>query len=172
MSKKTIRITETQLRRMIQECVREEMSKNNINEGWLKNTAIAGAIGAASIFGGNKAQAQNVNNYDAHTQEEMKIQKRAEEVNQMRFTIKQLKNMFPQAYKDRNANPEVWMKNKNSYCGQLPNGQTSIAPMIEASYGKNPWLLLLKKFNPDEYAKCSNKTQKNEIYNLIDFDIQ
>lgn len=79
--------------------------------------------------------------------------------------------MFPQAYKDRKANPDVWVKNKNAYCGKLPNGQISLSPMIEASRGGNPWIHLLKKFNPDEYAKYVNTNQKDEIFKLGDFEL-
>ena len=61
MEKKIIRLTESDLHNIIRDSVYRILEENaNVNEGW-KNWAMAGALGAASIFGG--PQTANAQNY-------------------------------------------------------------------------------------------------------------
>lgn len=124
-------------------------------EGWARNTAMAGVLGAASLFGGLNANAQDVQPNKPDTVQTVKQQ-------QVTMDIKQLKKMFPQAYKDRNANKDVWMKNQSKYTATMPNGKISLVGKIEASHGQNPWEALVKKYCPN---------QNDDIFTLSDFDI-
>jgi hypothetical protein len=114
---------------------------------------MAGMIGAASMFGGQKANAQ-----DVQPQRTDSVQT----VNQQNMTIQQLQKLFPRAYKDRNANPKVWKKNQTKYATELPNGKVSLVGKIAASHGQNPWDALVKRYCP----------QDEDIFTLGDFDIQ
>lgn len=128
--------------------------KNKVNEGWFKNAAMAGAIGAASMFGGQKANAQDVQPIKQDT---------VQVVNQQQnMTIDQLKKLFPRAYKDRNANKKVWIKNQVKYAAEMPNGKISLVGKIAASNGQNPWDAIVKRYCP----------QNDNIFQLGDFDIQ
>lgn len=77
---KVIRLTESDLHTMIRECVEECLKEEQLNEGW-KNWAMAGALGAASMFGGAQnanAQSYNGNNpyYDCRThRDSMRVKK-------------------------------------------------------------------------------------------------
>ena len=61
------------IRRYVNEAINENLSRQEVNEGNFKNALTAGLIGAASIFGGNKAQAQNINRYDDGNRTEQTI---------------------------------------------------------------------------------------------------
>lgn len=67
-----------------------------------------------------------------------------------KLDIAQAKKLFRQAYKDRKANPNIWKKNKNAYCAQLPNGKHSIVGLVAASHGENPWNAIVKKYCSQE----------------------
>lgn len=59
--KRVIRLTEEDLHNIIKESVNKIIEEKNINEGW-KDWAVAGALGAASLFGNPQtANAQNLN---------------------------------------------------------------------------------------------------------------
>ena len=142
-----VRINEHQLRQIVKNCVHDVLC-----ESW-KDYAMAGVLGAASMFGGaQKANANNITNNDS-TQIVMQQEIKLDSV--------QLKKLFQQAYKDRNANPEVWKNNKSSYCAQLPNGKYSIVGMVAASHGNNPWDALVKKYCPQE--------KEADMFTLDDF---
>ncbi len=63
--KQRIRLTESDLHRIVKESVYrvlvEQNSNQEINEGW-KNWAMAGALGAATMFGGNQTANAQSNN--------------------------------------------------------------------------------------------------------------
>ena len=114
---------------------------------------MAGALGAASMFG--NPQTANAQNVQQQRNDTTQIS------NQQNFTVQQLQKMFPQAYADKDANPEVWQKNQVSYVGQLPNGKQSLVGKIAASHGQNPWDALVKRYCP----------QNDNVFQLGDFDI-
>ena len=131
-----VRINESQLRQIVKGYVHDILA-----ESW-KNYAMAATIGAASLFGGpNKANATNMSQTDS-THVVMH--------QETKLDIAQAKKLFRQAYKDRNANPNIWKKNKNAYCAQLPNGKYSIVGLVAASHGENPWNAIVKKYCPQE----------------------
>lgn len=83
-------------------------------------------------------------------------------------TEKQLAQMFPQAYADRNANPQTWEKNQSNYAGKI-NGRMSIVGKTAAAVGQNPWQAILQKYSDLNYK--SKQKQNNDIFSLSDFDI-
>ena len=101
------------------------------------------------------AQSQNY-----QTQPNAPIQTQMQQSQKM--TLQDLMKMFPQAYKDRNANAKVWFKNQKKYVSEL-NGKIVLVGKIAASHGKNPWDALLQKYCPEEYD--------NKVFSLNDFDI-
>jgi hypothetical protein len=120
----------------------------SLNEGW-KDWAVAGMM-AASPMQGN-AQTQNYQQNDS-------IRTTAQQSQQM--TIEQLMKLFPQAYKDRNANSQVWQQNQKLYVAEV-NGKISLVGKIAASHGQNPWDALVKRYCP----------QEDNVFQLGDFDI-
>jgi hypothetical protein len=91
----------------------------SLNEGW-KDWAVAGMM-AMSPMQGN-AQTQNYQQNDS-------IRTTAQQSQQM--TIEQLMKLFPQAYKDRNANSQVWQQNQKLYVDEV-NGKISFVGKIAA----------------------------------------
>jgi hypothetical protein len=120
----------------------------SVNEGW-KDWAVAGMM-AMSPMQGN-AQTQNYQQNDS-------IRTTAQQSQQM--TIEQLMKLFPQAYKDRNANSQVWQQNQKLYVAEV-NGKISLVGKIAASHGQNPWDALVKRYCP----------QEDNVFQLGDFDI-
>lgn len=131
----------------------------NVNEGKFGNALRTGALGAMMMFGGNNANAQGVNNR-LPSNDSIRTQIMAQQ--NVKFSEQDLIKMFPQAYKDRNANPRVWAKNQVKYVGQLPNGRSSLVGKIAASYGENPWQAIVQKY----------KESDDLVFQLKDFDIQ
>lgn len=86
------------------------------------------------------------------------------------YTVKELMQMFPQAYEDRNASPEVWIQNAmkgkyhfNSNDENDSRGRSNLVAYIAGKNGQNPWNALLKRY-------CPNSDE--HIFQLEDFDIQ
>lgn len=154
--KRKIRITENDLHRIVENAVYQVLAEQNnrVDEGW-KGLAMAGMMGAASLFGGQKANAQNVAPQD--TIQTTQTQQPQAQNQKTSFTMQELQQMFPQAYKDKDKNPKVWQKNQTKYVGNLPNGKTSLVGKIAASHGQNPWQALV-----DRYVST---------FELSDFDI-
>ena len=121
----------------------------SINEFNWKAAALGGMM-AMSPMQGN-AQTQNYQQNDS-------IRTTVQQSQQM--TIEQLMKLFPQAYKDRNANPQVWEKNQKMYIAEV-NGKISLVGKIAASHGQNPWDALVKRYCP----------QEDNVFQLGDFDI-
>lgn len=172
MHKNRIKITEAQLNRVINESITQVLNEQYaMNEGW-KNWAAAGILGAASMFGGSQnAQAQSQYNYqtpdsivykncDNKNDSVMakKMWDNEDRITNNPLTVKQLAKMFPKAYKDRNASPEVWQKNQNSYCGTDVNGRMSIVGKRAAAYGKNPWDAIVRKYTVANYNSKVGKS--------------
>ena len=167
-------IKETDLRREIRNVIREEIE----NEGWLRNAAMTGMIGVASLNPSN-TQAQQSYNYktpnnivykDCVTHNDSVIAKKYYDNNDYvtnhPLSEKQLSEIFPQAYADRNANPQTWKTNQSNYVGKI-YGKISIVGKTAASVGKNPWQAILQKYTDANYKSKQN----NNIFNLSDFDI-
>lgn len=174
MSRKTIRITESQLRSMIQECVREELSKNNINEGWLKNTAIAGAIGAASIFGGNKAQAQNFNRYDDGNRTEHSINGRnfespSDVESQNLAQLVDLKTAKPTAQGMQLYNTVLQNKDLSRYAKpeQIASLDKFLEKNINTLTNQNPYAVMAVPTTDVEIGLCLQKIVRN-LYKIGD----
>lgn len=100
------------------------------------------------------AQTQN---YQMHPNDSIQTQMQQSQ----KMTPQDLMKIFPQAYKDRNANPKVWERNQKQYVAEV-NGKISLVGKIAASHGQNPWNALLKSY-------CPNSDE--HIFNLGDFDI-
>ena len=132
--------------------IRNKIIDEAVDEGignWLKGAAIGGMM-AMSPMQGN-AQTQNYQHNDSTKTTVQQSQQ---------MTIEQLMKLFPQAYKDRNANPQVWEKNQKMYVAEV-NGKTSLVGKIAASHGQNPWDALVKRYCP----------QEDNVFQLGDFDI-
>lgn len=121
----------------------------NINEFNWKAAALGGMM-AMSPMQGN-AQTQNYQQNDS-------IRTTVQQSQQM--TIEQLMKLFPQAYKDRNANSQVWQQNQKLYVAEV-NGKISLVGKIAASHGQNPWDALIKRYCP----------QEDNVFQLGDFDL-
>ena len=131
---------------------RNKVIDEAVDEGignWLKGAALGGMM-AMSPMQGN-AQTQNYQHNDSTKTTVQQSQQ---------MTIEQLMKLFPQAYKDRNANPQVWQQNQKSYVAEV-NGKTSLVGKIAASHGQNPWDALVKRYCP----------QEDNVFQLGDFDI-
>lgn len=130
------------------------IAMNHVNESVINEfnwkAAALGGMMAASPMQGN-AQTQNYQQNDS-------IRTTVQQSQQM--TIEQLMKLFPQAYKDRNANPQVWQQNQKLYVAEV-NGKISLVGKIAASHGQNPWDALVKRYCP----------QEDNVFQLGDFDI-
>lgn len=143
--KKIIRLNEQELYKLINESVKMVLNEST-DEGVVKNLAMAGLMGLGVAGGMNNAQAQQQNTYPdgdtiTTTQTTNKSQIR-------KYTDKELAKMFPQAYKDRKANAQVWMKNKTKYAGVM-NGKTNLTGLLAASDGRNPWEALRQRYSSE-----------------------
>lgn len=156
--RKIVRLTESDLHRIVKESVKRVLKESeydeekNVDEGignWIKGAAIGGMMAFSPSA---NAQSQNYNN---NTDSVKTTTQQSQQI-----TFKQLKKMFPQAYKDKNANPEVWKQNQNMYVAEV-NGKISLVGKIAASSGQNPWNALVKKYCPSE----------DKTFSLSDFDI-
>lgn len=171
--KRKIKITEQDLHRIVENCVNEALE-----EGW-KNLALTGAIGAASLFpqNGNAQQVKQTYNYrtpnairyqNASTKQDSlladKIYDNDDYITNHPMSEKELASIFPQAYKDRNANPQVWKQNQTQYCGEV-YGKNSIVGKIAASKGENPWQAILNK-----YSKLNYQNKQNDVFATAFFD--
>ena len=146
---KTIILTEGQFNRCLienKECVSEGLGN------WIKGAALGGMM-ALSPMQGN-AQNQNYQQNDSI---------RTTMQNQQEMSVEQLAKIFPAAYRDRNANAQVWQQNQNDYVVTF-NGKINLVGKIAASHGQNPWDALVKKYCPSKHNQ--------DIFSLDDFDIQ
>jgi len=152
------------------------ISMERLDEGFgnkLRNIGAAAAIGAASLFGGQSiANAQNTNNcgytYDYSdcrtAKDSAMVRNIVDRKCQMKkFNKDELMKLFPNAYKDRNGNPELWKKNKNAYETTI-EGKVSLVGVVAASRGQNPWEAVLNSY-------LSNTNNDNDTFSLNDFDI-
>lgn len=170
-------IKESDLRKTVRKIIREEAE----NEGWFKNLATAGAITAAAMNPTN-ANAQQTYNY--RTPDNVRYQGATSDLDSISrrkhydrldylinhpLTEKQLSQIFPEAYRDRNAGPEVWKRNKDTYDHDV-FGRKSVCGRIDASVGKNPWEAILNNYSSRNY-EIEMKKQKDNIFTLGDFDI-
>lgn len=156
MVKTTIRLTESELRNIIT----EELESVLIQEGWFKNAAFGAALGLSSLMP-NTMQAQNNNTrgYQSNTNDTVQTTN----VSNQKMSIQQLQKLFPQAYKDRNANQQTWQKNQTLYVSTLPNGKQSLVGKIAASHGQNPWNALVDRYG---------QTENDNTFDFGDFDIR
>ena len=111
----------------------------------LKTAVGAGLLGAASLFGGNVANAAPSMAEPSH-----KIEYSIP--SNIKFSEEELEKMFPDAFADKDKSPEVWSRNRVKYCGLLPiknkegkqiNDSTG---MKAARNNQNPWLAICNKY--------------------------
>jgi hypothetical protein len=130
------------------------IAMNHVNEEVINEfnwkTAALGGIMAMSPMQAN-AQSQNYQQNDS-------IKTSIQQSQQM--TIDQLMKLVPQAYKDKDATPQVWQQNQKLYVAEV-NGKISLVGKIAASHGQNPWEALIKRYCP----------QEDNVFQLGDFDI-
>lgn len=115
-----------------------------------------------------QGNAQNQTN-DSLRQDRNSVEALTKQYNKT-YTVKELMQMFPQAYEDRNASPEVWIQNArkgkyhfNSNDENGSRGRSNLVAYIAGKNGQNPWNALLKRY-------CPNSDE--HIFQLGDFDIQ
>lgn len=143
-------------KKILANIIDEEVNRVMLEEGWFKNAAMGAAIGLSSLMPGTSYGQSNSgyqNNNDTVKSVGMNVQY---------MSLEQLQKLFPQAYKDRNANPQVWEKNQKLYTATLSNGKISLVGKIAASHGQNPWEALVNKY-------CQN--EHDSVFELSDFDI-
>jgi len=162
MAKKIIRLTESDLHRIVKESVQKILVEEYvINEGvdegignWLKGAALGGMMAMSPMQGNAQTQDYNPNRQDRNSVEAL-----TKQYNKT-YSIKELVQMFPQAYVDRNANPEVWIENarQGKYTPTVKdNGdgryRTMMVAYIAAKNGQNPWDALVKRYCPNQIGK-------------------
>jgi hypothetical protein len=120
---------------------------DDTNEG-LKDVVVGTAIGAATLLGGgNTAQA-------AKTTPQQSITKHTTYTipSDTKYTIDELIHIFPDAYADRDATPEVWSRNRIKYCGTLPLKTSEGKNVVDATglraakNGENPWQAICSRY--------------------------
>lgn len=150
---KIIRITQNDLYQIIQESVLRTLNESQmIDEGW-KNWVMAGTLGAASLFGG-KTYAQDTSyckDMNGNTQMTQNMSNEDLKWASPIYTEKELIKIFPAAYRDRNATPEIWNQNQKEYCGEITtpwNNKTknSVVGKVAAAHGQNPWKAIKEKY--------------------------
>lgn len=135
----------------------KKKSDEVVEEGW-KNWAMAGALGAASMFNPQTANAQSAQNWNSankwHSAEN------TIRLYNQKYTIKDLIQMFPQAYVDKNATPEVWMEHarEGKYTPSVRDEASGkyrefLVAYIAGKNGQNPWEALVKRYCPEEDGK-------------------
>jgi len=162
----------------------EILNKDVVNENW-KGAALGAALGAATLFGGGQAKAQNnpnvnqldtigyeVVNNDGTTNRYYKTDYAPDEwnfhnqyfkkqCNRKQYSEQELIKLCPSAYADRNKSPKVWNKNQNNYTFTTNDGRVNVAGKIAASRGQNPWQAIV----------ASNNVQTRPITTSNDFDM-
>lgn len=136
--------------------------KAGLEEGWLKNAVMGGMMGLMSMSPNVGANAQSMDVGNGRNKIENVISRDSD-----RMSIKVLKVLFPQVWKDREKGPEVWKANQNAYTAKMPDGRISLVAKIAASYGENPWNALLKKYCPSKW-----EAPRDEALRLTSFDIE
>jgi hypothetical protein len=137
--------------------VGEPIGKIPVEEGignWLKGAALGGMMAMSPMQGNAQTQDYNPNRQDRNSVEAL-----TKQYNKT-YSIKELVQMFPQAYVDRNANPEVWIENarQGKYTPTVKdNGdgryRTMMVAYIAAKNGQNPWDALVKRYCPNQIGK-------------------
>jgi len=132
----------------------ESAERGEINEVNWKGLALGGMMAFSPIQG--NAQTQD---YNPSRQARNSVEALTKQYNKT-YSIKELVQMFPQAYVDRNANPDVWIENarqgkytpsvKDNNDGRYKN---MMVAYIAAKSGQNPWDALVKRYCPDQIGK-------------------
>jgi hypothetical protein len=149
----------------------ERVGKKKVSEAvdesignWLKTTALGGMMAMSPMQGNAQSQTN-----DSLRQDRNSVEALTKQYNKT-YTVKELMQMFPQAYEDRNASPEVWIQNArkgkyhfNSNDENGSRGRSNLVAYIAGKNGQNPWNALLKRY-------CPNSDE--HIFQLGDFDIQ
>jgi hypothetical protein len=104
-----------------------------------------------------QANAQSLSNNQAR-QNKNSVEALTKQYNK-RYSVKELVQMFPQAYVDRNASPEVWKANAEQgkyYCstfGDDGRQKNNLVAYIAAKSGQNPWDAVVKRYCPEQASK-------------------
>lgn len=130
------------------------LSVNIVGEANWKNAILGGMMAMSPMQGNAQTQDYNPNRQDRNSVEAL-----TKQYNKT-YSIKELVQMFPQAYVDRNANPEVWIENarQGKYTPTVKdNGdgryRTMMVAYIAAKNGQNPWDALVKRYCPNQIGK-------------------
>jgi hypothetical protein len=207
MKKKLVKITESDLHRIVKESVKrilieefpymvsayqdEQLDKYNLQEGW-KNWAMAGALGAATMFNPQAANAQNVNTQDYNSLGDVLKAK-----GKSKKEIKTLSKQFnPSNIMQRNAtgpnnkliyqflstlkNPSSSMSTNNIriFGSQEYDAQRNFLSKFNERNAKKYKLFCLKNggtvLMPINYTiqNVQNELQPDNTFQLSDFDIQ
>jgi len=125
----------------------------SINEFNWKAAALGGMMAMSPMQGNAQTQNYQQNKQDSI---ENSIRQRYAKT----YTIKELVQICPQAYVDRNATPEVWKANAAQgkyYTSVNDNGdgkfRNNLVAYIAAKSGQNPWEALVKRFCPEQAGK-------------------
>lgn len=136
-----------------------------VNEISLKNAlakvAVPGIMAMSPIQGNAQIQ-------DGHISREDSINNVILQRNKKTYTKKELIQICPQAYVDRNATPDVWKKHASEgkyYASVNDNGdgkyKDNLVAYVAGKNGKNPWDALVKRF-------C--RTEDDDVFQM-NFDI-
>ena len=125
----------------------------SINEFNWKAAALGGMMAMSPMQGNAQTQNYQQNKQDSI---ENSIRQRYAKT----YTIKELVQICPQAYVDRNATPEVWKANAaqgkyNTSVNDNGDGKfrNNLVAYIAAKSGQNPWEALVKRFCPEQAGK-------------------
>lgn len=167
MKRRVIRLTEQQLNNIIKQAINETME-----EGKFKNAMVGAAIAGASLFP-NHGYAQKTYNYktpdrikyaqSTNKADSLLADKVCQEydyVTNHPKTEKELIKMFPNAYRDRNADSKTWKQNPSQY-STIEGRRGLTAGQMAAAQGENPWQAILNTYTERNY---NSKIQKEKEY--------
>lgn len=160
--KKTIRLTESELHRIVKESVYIILEQQSmVNEGWLKNAAIGGLMGAATMFSSQNADAQDFrrgmrNYYGDNQKTAVRNLKKAGMQD-----IKKGKGRVN--YTNREGIPTYYIARPND----LGDSIQALFPNRELERELNK-LEREGKFQPDNFKKIENPTRSKNNISLKD----
>jgi hypothetical protein len=148
-----IKLTENEIRSLIQESIQEYFEENNINEGWLKNTAMA-ALGSASILGAMNAYDRTHNDgYNDHMQNKEQFIKSQVQYSDILDIVNKHKKLYGNKYNAQQIINSLFENDEPLLCMANANDELSI-DRLKSIYMDN--------------QKNSYLIQKDDTFYLID----
>lgn len=149
-----IKLTENEIRSLIQESIQEYFEENNINEGWLKNTAMA-ALGSAALIGGANAYKNSIPNdgYNDHMQNKEQFIKSQVQYSDILDIVNKHKKLYGNKYNAQQIINSLFENDEPLLCMANANDEWSI-DRLKSIYMDN--------------QKNSYLIQKDDTFYLID----